>query len=97
MRSLAPALSRLRLFGAFLGCLPREESELAFDGDTELRDEDALAFYLRAVMIFHIVGDEETARAKEEANDVGGGREVDETALREKEGVTDDTDEELRR
>ena len=56
VRSLAPALSRLRLFAAFSGCLPHEDSGPSFEGDVELHSEEALAFYLRAVAAFHRVG-----------------------------------------
>lgn len=58
VRSLAPSLSRVRLFGCFSGCLAREESGPSFEDDVELQDEEALAFYLRAVETFHRVRDE---------------------------------------
>lgn len=58
VRSLAPSLSRLRLFGAFSGCLAREESGPSFADDVELQDEEALAFYLRAVATFHRIREE---------------------------------------
>lgn len=78
VRSLAPSLSRLRLFGAFSGCFPREEAGPSFEDDVELQDEEALAFYLRAVVTFHRVRDETVAAAAEgsaNGGDVGlGGR-----------------------
>ena len=58
VRSLAPALPRLRLFGAFSGCLPPQESGLPCVDDTEFHDEEALAFYLRAVVTFHRIRDD---------------------------------------
>ncbi|CAM9126445.1 unnamed protein product [Ectocarpus sp. 12 AP-2014] len=61
VRSLAPSLSRLRLFGCFSGCLAREESGPSFEDDVELQNEEALAFYLRAVETFHRVRDESLA------------------------------------
>lgn len=77
VRSLAPSLSRLRLFGAFSGCLAREESGPSFEDDKELQDEEALAFYLRAVVTFHRVSDEIAAAAAAAADDAlsldGGG------------------------
>eukprot|EP00903_Cladosiphon_okamuranus_P018777 g17274.t1 len=65
VRSLAPSLSRLRLFGAFSGCLAREGSGPSFEDDAELQDEEALAFYLRAVVTFHRVRDEMVAAGAE--------------------------------
>lgn len=65
VRSLAPSLSRLRLFGAFSGCLAREGSGPSFEDDVELQDEEALAFYLRAVVTFHRVRDERVAAGAE--------------------------------
>lgn len=72
VRSLSPVMSRLRLFGAFSGCLPSENSDPSFQGDGELQDEEALAFYLRAVATFHRVRDDLVA-ANEEKNTNGGG------------------------
>lgn len=65
VRSLAPSLSRLRLFGAFSGCLAREGSGPSFEDGVELQDEEALAFYLRAVVAFHRVRDEMVAAGAE--------------------------------
>ncbi|CAM9861181.1 unnamed protein product [Scytosiphon promiscuus] len=79
VRSLAPSLSRLRLFGAFSGCLAREESAPSFEGDKELQNEEALAFYLRAVVTFHRVSEEiAAADTADAASSVGFG----EVALR---------------
>lgn len=57
VRSLGPALSRLRLFGAFSGYMPPEGSGPAYDDAAEFHDDEALAFYLRAVVTFHKVKD----------------------------------------
>lgn len=77
VRLLAPALSRLRLFAAFAGCLPPEDSGPSTEKDVEFHDEDALAFYLRAVTTFHRIRDElGSADPGEEDNnsrDGGGG------------------------
>lgn len=75
VRSLAPSLSRLRLFGAFSGCLFREGSGPSFEDESDagLRDEEALAFYLRAVVTFHRVRDETTAAAAADGEADGDG------------------------
>lgn len=77
VRSLAPALSRLRLFGAFSGCLPSEDSGPSFEGDVDLQDEEALAFYLRAVVTFHRIREEIRSTGDGAAGDSGvAGRET---------------------
>lgn len=70
VRSLAPSLSRLRLFEAFSGCLAREGSGPSFEDDVELQDEEAVAFYLRAVVTFHRVRDQTATGAEASANGV---------------------------
>lgn len=89
VRSLAPSLSRLRLFGAFSGCLVREDSGPSFEDDAEMRDEEALAFYLRAVVAFHRVRDEAAAAAVAAGSSADGGEIVP--------GGPGDTDDELKR
>lgn len=73
VRSLAPALSRLRLFAAFSGCLPHEDSGPSFEGDVELHSEEALAFYLRAVATFHRVRGEAGPSVGTGGDAAGGG------------------------
>lgn len=76
VRSLAPSLSRLRLFGAFSGCLIREDSGPSFEDDVEMQDEEALAFYLRAVTMFHRVRDETKAAVPAAESSADGGEAV---------------------
>lgn len=45
------------MFGAFSGCMSLEGSGPAYGDATEFHDDEALAFYLRAVVTFHKVKD----------------------------------------
>ncbi|CAM9108122.1 unnamed protein product [Discosporangium mesarthrocarpum] len=53
VRALSPALPRLRLFAAFMGCRPPEGASSSFEGDRDLYNEEAFAFYLKAVATIH--------------------------------------------